>query len=497
MSQVEFVALILAAVGPLLALARLLRVPDTLVLFGSGVAAAFVPGLPPVRIDPQLVLGLFLPPILYAATARVSFHLLRFTLVSGVLLGAALALATIAAAAAAARFVLLPGLPWVAALLLGVVVAVFDTRLFHEAEGRPYVPRAVADALKAREMVTRVVVLSCFSLALDALSAGPPAPVTALGTVAYELVGGALVGVALGRAMIRLRERIDPAPVEIAVSIGTPYLAALAAAGLDLSIVVVIMTAALVISAGRVDRRTGAPRTSSEARISAMAFWEAASLVLSAVLFFLAGRALPEAMRALETWPVWWLVGAAAGLLAVVLGVQFVASLVAAMLPLPAEELGTRRRPRRAAVAGVMAWASTRSAIGLVIALSIPAALPDGRPFVERDLILVVAALAIVGSILLQGLTLRAAVCRTGLGDTDEEQREEQAAERAMATARSDAATGGRAMSGFHAQRRALLELRARNRIGDEVLRKMLRGADLRQRATEESALPGAGPPNP
>jgi NhaP-type Na+/H+ or K+/H+ antiporter len=102
---------------------------------------------------------------------------------------------------------------------------------------------------------------------------------------------------------------------------------------------------------------------------------------------------------------LWWLGGAAAGLLAVVLGVQFVASLVGTTLPLPAEELGTRRR-RRTVAAGVMAWASTRSAIGLIIALSIPAALPDGRPFVERDLILVVAALAIVGSILLQVLTL-------------------------------------------------------------------------------------------
>jgi hypothetical protein len=83
-------------------------------------------------------------------------------------------------------------LPSIAALLLRIVVAVFDTRLFHEAQGRPYVPRAVADAIKAREMVTRVVVLSSFSLALDALMEGPPAPAMALGTVTYELIGGAL-----------------------------------------------------------------------------------------------------------------------------------------------------------------------------------------------------------------------------------------------------------------------------------------------------------------
>jgi CPA1 family monovalent cation:H+ antiporter len=460
-SGFELVALPLAAVGPLLALARLTRVPDTLLLFGSGVAAAFVPGLPPVRVDPQLVLVLFLPPILHAAMVRVSFHLLRFTLVSGVLFGVALSLATIAAAAALAARLLLPGLPWIAALLLGIVVAVFDTRLFHEAEGRPHVPRAVADALKTREMVSRVVVLASFSLALDALTEGPPSPAAALGTLAYELVGGAVAGAALGRAIVWLRERIDPAPVEIAVSIATPYLGAPAAQRLGLSSVVVIMAAALTVSAVRVDRRSGAPRTSSEARISAAAFWEELSLILSAVLFFLAGRALPEALRALGAWPAWWLVGAAAGLLAAVLGVQFAASLASTTAPSPAEELGTRREASRAVTAGVMAWASTRSVIGLVLALSIPASLPDGRPFAERDVILVVAALAIVGSVLLQGLTLRGAVRRAVLGDHGESEREERAAERAMA----EATRGGRT-DGFRAERRALLALRERNRIG-------------------------------
>ena len=74
---------------------------------------------------------------------------------------------------------------------------------------------------------------------------------------------------------------------------------------MGLSVVVAIMTAALVVSAVRVDPRTGAPSSSSEARIAAVAFWEQVSLILSAVLFFLSGRALPEALRALKDWPIW------------------------------------------------------------------------------------------------------------------------------------------------------------------------------------------------
>jgi NhaP-type Na+/H+ or K+/H+ antiporter len=504
MSELEFVALLLAAIGPLLALARLLRLPDSLALFGSGVAVALLPGLPPMRVDPQLMLGLFLPPVLYASTVRVSFHLLRFTLVSGVLVGAALSLTTILAVAATAH-ALLPRLGWTGALCLGVVAALFDTRLFHEAKARPHVPRAIADALKAREMVTRITALSVFSLALQALAKGPPTPAAALGETAYALLGGAAAGAVVGRAITWLRERTEPAPVEIAISLGTPYLSALAARALGLSGVVAIMTAALVVSAVRVDPRTGAPRSSSEARIAATAFWEEVSLILSAALFFLSGRALPEALRGLKDWPVWQAIGSAAALLAVILAAQYALALASTLRPRLAAALRARNGGQigttRTAAAGVMAWASTRSVIGLIVALSLPSTLPDGRPFAERDLILVVAAFVILGSVLLQGLTLRVAVRAAALGDEAEEQREEEGAERAMADAHTRTINGPNAapapVAAFDAERRALFALRQENRIGDEVLLKMLRETDLRARATERSALPGAGPPNP
>jgi NhaP-type Na+/H+ or K+/H+ antiporter len=490
MTSFQFVALLLASIGPILALGRVAPVPDTLVLFGAGLATTLVPGLPPSRLDPQLALELFLPPLLYAGASRASFHLLRFSLVSGVLLGAALSLTTVAAVAVAGRLLL--GLPWTAAVLLGAVAAVFDTRLFHEAEGRPHVPRPVADALKAREMVARVVVVSTLALALQALEEEAPSTGAVLLHVAWDLAGGAALGLALGRAVAWLREHVRPAPVEIAVSIATPYIGSLASTALGVSVVVTVITAALVIAAVRIDPRTGVQRTSAEARVSAVAFWEEVNLILSAVLFFMAGRALPEAMAGLRDWPLGWLLGVVAGLLALVLLIQFAFSLAAAALPYPAEELGTREAPARAAVAGVMSWASTRSVIGLVIALSVPAALPDGRPFAERDLILAIAAVMIVGSVLLQGLTLGAAVRRAGLGGRAETEAERQAAQEAIGTARAE--TDG---SGFDAGRRAVLELRGQNRIGDEVTREMLRETDLHQRATEESPLPGAGPPNP
>jgi NhaP-type Na+/H+ or K+/H+ antiporter len=497
-STYQFVALVLAGIGPVLALARLTNAPDSLVLFGLGLASAFLPGLPPAEIDPQLVLNLFLPPLLYASTVRISWHLLRFTLLPGVLLGAVLVLATIAVVVPAVRFVFLPGLSWTGACLLGVVAAIFDTRLFHEAKGRPRVPRAVSDALKARELVARLVILAAFALVLETARAGRFSVLSLGEHYALDIPAGIALGLAVGYVVAFARQRIDPAPVEIAVSVATPYGAALLASALGLSVVGAVTAAALVVSAVRIDRRTGAPISSSETRVSATAFWEEVSLMVSSALFFLAGRALPEALRALETWPLWQLLTTAAGVLALVVAVQFGASYAATALPPIAGALDERHRggsSRRAIAAGVMAWSSTRSVIGLVIALSIPATLPDGRPFPERDLILVVAALVIVGSVLVQGLTVRAVVTWANLADEEENEREQDLARR---TAEEALASPGREhANGFDAARQALVRLREQDRIGDEVLVAMLRETDLVARASEGNALPGAGPPNP
>ena len=495
LTHYQFAALVIAAIGPILALARVVGAPESLVLFGVGLGSAMLPGLPKVGVEPQFVLSLFLPPLLYASTVRVSWHLLRVTFLPGLVLGTGLVFTTIGAVAVGAHAIL--RLPWPGALMLGAVLAIFDTRLFHEAKGRPHVPRAISDTLKAREVVGRFVILATFALVVEAERAGGLAPFGIARHYALDIAAGLLLGIAVGQAVAWARERIDPAPVEIAVSVATPYASALLATALGVSVVASVTAAALVISAVRIDARTGATISSSEARLSATVFWEEASLILSSILFFLAGRALPEALRALKEVPAWRIAAAAAGLLALVVLVQFAFALAATSLPPISRALAARRgEPHpRVAAAGVMAWSSTRSVIGLVIALAIPAALPDGRPFPDRDLILVVAALAIVGSVLVQGLTLGVVAARARLVDEDEHEREKRDAQRAVTAAQ--AAPGPGQEDGFAAARKALLSLRERDRIGDETLIAMLRETDLAARATEGDALPGAGPPQP
>ncbi len=170
LTQYHLAAIIIAAVGPLLALARVIRAPESILLVSVGVLSTLLPGLPQAAVDPDMVITLFLPPLLYASTVRVSWHLLRFTLLPGVVLGSIMVLTTIAAVAIVLRSFFLPGLSWTGAVIIGIVAALFDTRLFHEAQGRPRVPRAIADTLKARELVGRIVILAALSVVEQSLT---------------------------------------------------------------------------------------------------------------------------------------------------------------------------------------------------------------------------------------------------------------------------------------------------------------------------------------
>jgi CPA1 family monovalent cation:H+ antiporter len=468
-----------------------------MLLFTAGVASTAVPGLPPSAVEPELVMTLFLPPLLYASTVRVAWHLLRFTFWPGVVLGAVLVATAIAAVAVATRSFFLPGVGWQAAILIGTVAAFFDTRLFHEAKGRLRVPRPIGDTLKARELVGRILILATFGLIEDQLMSRGDVSGHIVSNYFVGIPAGILAGLLVGYAAVQLRRRIDPAPMEIAVSIATPYAAALIAAAAGISAAGAIIASALVVSAVRVDRQSGATISSTEARINATAFWEQASLMISCGLFLLAGRAVPGAVGALEAWPVWRVVGAAAGILGVALAVQLSFSYAAARMPPIKNALIERSESRTSpsAVAAVMTWSSTRSVIALLIALSIPVTLPGGSRFPERDLILAVAALVVIGSVAIQGLTLERVINWAGLaGATDDE--EEEADARASMQAAAASATDD---NGFQtdAARQQLLHLREKDEIGDEVMTRMMREADLAARASEKDVLPGAGPPQP
>jgi CPA1 family monovalent cation:H+ antiporter len=375
-----------------------------------------------------------------------------------------------------------------------MVAAFFDTRIFQEAKGRLRVPRPLGDTLKARELIGRILILATLSSVEDQLMSEGTVIGHLVDNFAFGIPVGMLVGLAVGYGSVLLRKKIDPAPVEIAVSIATPYSAALLGTFVGASVAAAIITSALVVSAVRVDRATGATISSSEARINATAFWEEISLMISGGLFLLAGRAVPGALRGLEIWPLWQVLVAATGALAIALTVQFGFALAATRMA-PVKETLLELKASSSAAAAVMTWSSTRSVIALLLALSIPSALPSGAPFEERNLLLALTTLIVVGSVLIQGPSLSYVVRRAGLADGSDDEEESAIALAAM----RDAAASEIDKNGKNADaaRQRLLSMREKNEIGDEVMTSMMREVDLAARAAEKDALPGLGPPQP
>jgi CPA1 family monovalent cation:H+ antiporter len=191
------------------------------------------------------------------------------------------------------------------------------------------------------------------------------------------------------------------------------------------------------------------------------------------------GYALPRAVGAIERFSLPRLALAAMAVLAVVLAVQFVGALMALALPrgrIPGQDGSSMSRPKAALVTS---WISSRSAIGLVIALAIPYSLPSGEPFEDHDLILVLAAFVIVGSILVQGVTTPLVMRWAGFGGAAERRAEEALLRNRLGRLDPTDATA------VAEARRALLALRRDNRIGDDLLQEFIEEIDLRTRAAE------------
>jgi CPA1 family monovalent cation:H+ antiporter len=486
-----------------------------------------IPGAPRIQLDPQIVLQVLLPPLLYSLTLGASVQLFRATLYSAVLPGVLLTVATMVAVALVAR-ALFPGLPWSSALVLGSVASAVDDGLVKAASQRVAIPRRILDRLSAEALVNATAVFAAFVAVLQVALGQTSSAADTVVSLVVHILGAVLVGAAVGWGVAWLRHRAESASIEVAVSVSAPYAAAFTGGLLGVSPVIAIVAAALAMVLSYVDPRTGAARSSPLARLEGHAFWDVMRFVLSGILFFLIGFALPGVVGALQPWSVPQLVVSTFVIMTVVLALRYMVACLMASLPPRGAATGAGAILREAAA---MTWGGQRSVVAVVIALLTPAALPSGEPFPARELVVGMTGLLLLASTALQGFTLAPFLGALGLGDRGAEQAEERAARAATARAGlryleeqapvdarladlvrelraqyerrvrqattapvvdkgvgrapgQDAPATARPFARVHAgaldaERRALLALRDRDEIGDELLHRLLHELDV------------------
>src|SRR5215216_1979925 len=245
-SELLLLLVLMVAVGGLSVLAGAVRVPYPIVLVLGGLVLGFVPGMPRAELPPELVLVLFLPPLLYQAAFFSSPRDLRADARAITLLAVGLVLVTITAVAVVAH-ALVAGLPWAAAFALGAIVSPTDPLAATAIARRLGVPRRLVTVLEGESLVNDATALVAYRLAVAAVVAGSFTLWEAGLQFVSRGIGGVVIGLLVGWLVAEVRRRLDDPPVEIMLSLATGYAAYLPADQLGVSGVLAAVTAGLYV----------------------------------------------------------------------------------------------------------------------------------------------------------------------------------------------------------------------------------------------------------
>jgi CPA1 family monovalent cation:H+ antiporter len=404
---------LLVAVVVLGALATRIGVPYPILLVLGGLVLGFVPGIPNVRLAPELVLVVFLPPLLYSAAFFADLRELRADMRPITLLSTVLVLVTASAVAVTAH-ALVSGLPWAACFALGAIVAPTDPVAATTIARRMNVPRRIVNILEGESLVNDATALVAFRIAVGAIGGGAFSLLDAGFEFVAGAAGGAAIGLAVARVIAEVRRRLDDPPVEITVSLLTGYAAYVPADAIGASGVIAAVTAGVAVG-------WWAPGIATPlVRQQGFAMWTTLTFLLNALLFVLVGLQLPTVLDGLRGQSPLFLVSIAGAVSAVVVGTRIVWGLttpyvIRALDRRPTQRL--RRSDWRARM--VIGWSGMRGAVSLAAAL----ALPQDTP--QRDLLVFITFAVILATLVLQGLTLPAVIRALGVHDDGGEGHEE------------------------------------------------------------------------
>jgi CPA1 family monovalent cation:H+ antiporter len=404
------IALLLGAVA-LSALARRIKVPYPTFLAIGGALLAFVPSSPSWTLEPDLALALFVAPVLMDAAYDTSLRDLRSNWVPvSTLVVVAVGLTT--AAVAVMAHWLIPDMPWAAAVALGAIVAPPDAAAAVAILRQVRLPFRVVKILEGESLLNDASALLIYRIAVGAIAVEHLKWSEFAPTVVLVLLGSIAAGYLAARIMSFFIERITEAPSAIIVQFASTFTIWIAAEHLGLSGILTLVIYAITLA------RTAPARMPARLRVPSYAVWETMVFVLNVLAFMLIGMQLRPIWSRLEE-AVRWDYCAAAGLilLAVILvRLAWVTAYGAILRALIAHGL---YRPNDAKVVAtakgglVVAWCGMRGLVTLATAF----ALPENFPY--RDFILFTAFAIVIGSLVVQGLTLRPLILALGLTDDD------------------------------------------------------------------------------
>ena len=396
--------------------ARRLHIPYPVLLLIGGLAIGSIPGVPRIEVEPDTVLLLVLPPIVYVAAFFTPIRSFKADLgnISSLAVGLVLASTFVVAGVA---LTLIPAITVPVAIALGAVVSPPDEVAATAVMERLAVPRRLIGLLQGEALINDATALTIYRVALlAALTATTAITLAPLGTFILLTVGGVAVGLVVGWIIAQIRQRLSDMPVEITVSLITPYAAYLPAELLGFSGVLAAVAAGLYL--GRRSSRI----MDSEVRLAGRAVWEMLLFLLNGAVFLLIGLQISALAGQMDRARLFELAGAGVLVSLALIGVRAIWLFgLAAWQRLVSRE----RQPLTISEVTVLSWSGMRGVVSLAAALAFPLTLPDGQPFPARDALLVITFTVILITLVGQGLTLPLLIKALHLGGDDDDRHEE------------------------------------------------------------------------
>ncbi|MEV0198024.1 Na+/H+ antiporter [Nonomuraea sp. NPDC050691] len=413
MGEHPFIAILAFGVALLVpgVLSKRLNVPGPILLVPFGALVGLLPAMRGLHVQPEVVLNVFLPPLIYRAAFLTAPRESRQDAVPITVLAVGLTTATALCVMAAAGLAV-PGLPWAAALALGAAIAPTDPVAATSVLQRIGAPRRLVTILEGESLLNDGVALTLFGLALSGLS-GSVTVTDGVVELLRVVCGGILYGLAVAWVIGKVRRVFHDPGSQITLSLLTPFIAYLPAEQLHVSGVLATIVTGFTLGISP----QGVLQPAS--RLSGQVFWRVLSHLLESTLFVLLGVQVMDVFHEVRDRPWTQLVLTAV----VVVAVVIVLRLAWTTLVLALVRVG-RPIERRQRVA--LGWAGMRGAITLAIALSIPLDAPN------RALLIFLAACVVLVTLGGQATTLAPLLRRLGVGEPEEEVQEDATAREAI-----------------------------------------------------------------
>jgi CPA1 family monovalent cation:H+ antiporter len=369
-----------------------------------------------------------LPPLLFHAAWLTSWREFSYNFVSIILLAFGLVTFTVLGITQAGQWVL-PGFDWRVGLVLGAVVAPTDVIAASSIAKRVGLPKRIVDVLEGESLLNDATALLALEFGITLLVGGhTPTLTSGLLRLVYLTAVGVVVGLAVGQIVHQVEDRFDDAPLEIALSILTPYVAYLAANSIGASGVLAVVACGLYLS------RQSSHFFSPTARLQAWAVWDSLTFILNGLVFVLIGLQLPYVLQTIPAHNLRTLLGYGAAFSSFLIVLRLIWIFPGAYLAnvIRRRILHQNDLMPAARQIFVVGWTGMRGVISLAAAIALPQTLANGSPFAQRNMIIFLAFSVILVTLVLQGLTLPPLIRWLGLAGISAPKSEENEARRAI-----------------------------------------------------------------